>query len=482
MRPKYDVVVVGSGPNGLTAAIVLAQQGLAVCLLEAAQTAGGGTRSSELTVPGFIHDECSAVHPLGIGSPFFKTLALERYGLQWVQSPSPLAHVMTDGSAVLLERSLDETVRGLGVDGPAYHRLLRPFVDEFDPLIEMLLAPLKFPRRPFLMGRFGLKALRSMEGLARSTFKEARASAMLAGIAAHAMIPLDQWATASFGLVLAAAGHAVGWPIARGGSQAIANALLAHFKSLGGELVLGQKVIRLDALPTADVTMFDVGPRQLLSIAGDALPASYHRKVNRFRYGPGAYKVDWALNAPIPWKDPACGRAVTVHLAGTMGDIVAAQKAVNQGALPERPFVLLGQPSIVDDTRAPKGMHTVWAYCHVPNGSPIDATKAIEAQIERYAPGFKDCVVARHTRSALALEAHNPNNVGGDINGGLSDLPQLFFRPVLRADPYSTPNPGIFLCSSSTPPGGGVHGMCGYWAARSALNRLGRALPAPAAR
>ncbi len=472
---RYDAVIVGAGPNGLAAAITLARAGLSTLLVEGSDIPGGGTRSSPLTLPGFTHDVCSAVHPLGAGSPFFRTLGLEEHGLTWIESPTPVAHVMDDGTATPLERSLDATAEQLGRDGASYRNLLQPFVREFQPLIRMILAPLRFPRRPLLMARFGLSAIRSMCGLARSRFRGERPAALLAGIAAHAMIPLDSVVTASFALVLATAGHAVGWPIARGGSQSIANALVSKYRALGGELVLGQHVTHLSQLPEARVYLLDVAARNLLTIAGDVLSSRYKRRVERFRYGPGVFKVDWALSGSIPWRDPHCRRAVTVHLSGNIAQVAAAEAAVHAGRVAERPFVLLGQPSIVDETRAPDGKHTAWAYCHVPHGSAVDALDAIEAQVERAAPGFRDLVLARSTRNAIEMERYDPNCVGGDINGGLSDLTQLFFRPLLKIDPYATSAPHVFICSSSAPPGGGVHGMCGYWAARSALaKRFGR--------
>jgi phytoene dehydrogenase-like protein len=475
---SYDAVVVGAGPNGLAAAITLSEAGLKCLLVDAQEQAGGGMRSSELTLPGYMHDVCSAVHPLGVGSPFFRSLGLERYGLNWLHAPAALAHVMADGSAVMLERSLTRTAQALAADGEAYRRLLEPLVADFDPLIRMILGPLRFPRRPLCMARFGLPALRSMCGLSRSRFANERAGALLAGIAAHAMVPLDELATSSFALVLAMAGHAVGWPIAQGGSQAIADALVAHYRRLGGELLLGHHVADLKQLPSARAYVLDLGPKQLVQLAGDRLPQAYKRRLLRFRYGLGVYKVDWALRGPIPWRDPNCARSVTVHLAGSVADVAAAEQAAHDGKLAERPFVLLGQPSIVDETRAPQGHHTCWAYCHVPGGSDIDAKAAIEQQVERFAPGFRQLIEATATQNAQQIEQHNPNYVGGDINGGISDLAQLFFRPVLRSDPYATPAPDLFLCSSSTPPGGGVHGMCGFWAARSVL-RKAFGLPAP---
>lgn len=469
---QLDVVVIGSGPNGFAAAIALAREGLAVRIVEARDIPGGGMRSLPLTVPGCIHDLCSAVHPLGFASPFFRTLSLERYGLTWQQPATPLAHVMADGRAVTLERSIEATAIQLGRDADAYRRLVTPFVENFDRLLEMVLGPLRVPASPLLFARFGLSALRSMCGLQRRHFTEERTGGLLGGIAAHAMVPLTSLGTASFALVLGLAGHAGGWPVARGGSRSIADALLRCFEAHGGELVTGERVTTLAQLPRARAYVFDVSPRELLSICGERLPPHYRRRVARFRHGPGVSKVDWALRGPIPWRDDACARSATVHLSGTLDDVTAAEAAVNRGELSPRPFVLVGQPGVCDPTRAPEGLHTGWAYCHVPAGSDVDASVAIEAEIERAAPGFRDLVLARHAMTAVELERDNPNYVGGDISGGVSDLWQLFFRPVARLDPYSTPAPDIFICSSSTPPGGGVHGMCGYWAARSVLARV----------
>ena len=472
MAEACEALVVGAGPNGLAAAITLARAGIATRVLEAERTPGGGARTQALTRPGFLHDPCATVHPLAVASPFFATLGLERHGLAWVHPDAPLAHVLEDGRAVLLERSLEATARGLGRDGDAWRRLLAPFVARYADLCDEILGPLRIPRAPGLLARFGWVALRSLEGLVHARFREPAAGALLAGIAAHAMRPLDAPASASFGLVLAAAAHAVGWPLARGGSQAISDALVACLREAGGELETGHRVARLDELPPARAVLFDVTPRQLLAIAGPRLPARYRRALARYRYGPGVFKMDWALDGPIPWRDPACARAATVHLAGDARAVAAAEAAPAQGRLAAEPFVLLVQPSLFDASRAPAGRHTAWAYCHVPHGSPADASAAIEARIERHAPGFRERVLARATRTAAELERYDPNYVGGDINGGAATLRQLFLRPVARWDPYATPLPGIFLCSSATPPGGGVHGMCGHWAARSALARV----------
>jgi phytoene dehydrogenase-like protein len=470
--PRYDAVVVGAGPNGLSSAIVLARAGLSVLVIEGESKAGGGCRSEALTLPGFVHDPCSTVHPLGMSSYFFKSLALEQYGLEWVQPGACVAHLLTDGTAVLMDRSLAVTADRLGRDGPAYAQLLAPFVEHFDRLMAMILGPLRVPSDPLLLGRFGWTALQSLRRVARQRFRDQAAPALLAGIAAHAMLPLDRSATASFALVLGAAAHAVGWPLARGGSQSLSDALVACLQHHGGELVLGERVTRLDRLPKARAYLFDVTPRQLLGIVGGAMPRAYARRLERFRYGPGVFKMDWALDGPIPWQDPHCRQAATVHLSGSLADITAAEAAVHAGKIAERPFTLLVQPSLFDPSRAPPSAHTAWAYCHVPHGSTGDASAAIEAHVERFAPGFCRLIRARSMKNAADMERFNQNYIGGDINGGLADLGQLLFRPVTRLDPYATAIDDVFLCSSSTPPGGGVHGMCGYWAAQTVLRKL----------
>lgn len=477
-RDRYDAVIVGAGPNGLAAAITLAERGLEVLVVEAMESIGGGARTAELTLPGFAHDICSAIHPLALASPFFQRLPLEQLGVEIIQPDAPLAHPLDDGTAVMIERSIEATADGLGQDGDAWRSLMAPLADDFDRLMAGALGPLRLPRHPFALGRFGLSALRSATGIAGRLFDGERAKAAFAGMAAHSMLPLESPITASFGLVLGVAAHAVGWPVIRGGSQSLPNALASHLQALGGEIVTGQRVRRLDELPPSCVVLFDLNPRQVLRIAGDALPAGYQRQLRRFRRGMGAFKVDYALDGPVPWSAPECLRAGTVHLGGSIEEIAASERSIARGGHPDRPYVLVAQQSLFDSTRAPEGSHTLWAYCHVPNGSPVDMTDRIEGQIERFAPGFREQVLARQVTSAQELEAYNPNYVGGDINGGRQDLRQLFTRPAPRLDPYATPNPRLFICSSSTPPGGGVHGLCGYFAASSVLRHWSSRVPA----
>lgn len=469
---EYDAIIVGSGPNGLAAAVALADAGLGVLVVEGQPAAGGGMRSDELTLPGFVHDVCSTVHPLGAASPYLRSLDLEQHGLSWIHSPSEVAHVLASGETVTLERSVEETARQLGRDAASYRALAEPFVEHYETLIKMVLGPLRWPEDPLLFARFGLYALQSMQQLA-GRFRDPQAPALLAGIAAHAMLPLDKLVTSSFALVLGLSGHGVGWPVARGGSGAICHALIARLRARGGEVVTGQTVRSLSELPKARAYVLDVTPKQMIAIAGDRLGSSYVTRLKRFRYGAGVFKMDWALSAPIPWRDARCARAATVHLSGDIADVARSEAEVAKGRVSDKPFVLLVQPTLFDPSRAPAGKHIAWAYCHVPHGSDIDMTDAIEAQIEHAAPGFRDIVLARASVNPKSLELHNPNYVGGDISGGASDIWQLFFRPVTKVDPYATPAPDVFVCSSSTPPGGGVHGMCGYWAARSVLTHLG---------
>ncbi len=469
--PSTDAIVVGSGPNGLAAAIELARSGRSVVVLEAAETIGGGCRSAELTEPGFVHDVCSAIHPLALGSPFLAGLPLRRHGLELVHPPAPLAHPFDDGTAVVLERSVEATADGLSEDGPAYRALLEPLVRDAGPLLEGLLSSLRAPRHPIAVARFARTGLRSARGLAEGRFRGREARALLAGSAAHSTLPLEAPPTAAIGLLLTLLGHAVGWPMARGGSQRIADAMSAHLSSLGGEVRTSRPVGSLDELPSARAVLLDVTPRQLDAIAGDRLSRPYRRALRRYRYGPGVCKVDWALDAPIPWSAPACERAATIHVGGELDEIAASERAVNGGEVPGRPFVLLAQQTPFDPTRAPAGAHTAWAYCHVPNHSGADMSERIEAQVERFAPGFRKVIRARNVIRAPELARYNPNYVGGDISGGLQDMRQALARPVPRLVPYATSARGIYICSSSTPPGGGVHGMCGYLAARAALRR-----------
>ncbi|MCC6616110.1 MAG: NAD(P)/FAD-dependent oxidoreductase [Anaerolineae bacterium] len=466
---EYDAVVVGSGPNGLAAAITLAQAGCKVLLLEARDTIGGGMRTLELTLPGFQHDICSSIHPLGLASPFFRALPLEQFGLEWIFSPVQLAHPFDDGSALLVERSVEATAAQLGADAAIYRHLLGALVAHHEQILHEFLGPLRFPRYPLAMAGFGLPALFPADALANAIFRGWRAKAWLAGMAAHGIRPLEHTATAAIGLMLGMLAHAVGWPLARGGSGQIAAAMGAYLTSLGGEIVTGCEVRSLDDLPPAPIRLFDLTPRQLLRIAGDRFPPRYRRQLEGYRYGPGVFKIDYALSQPIPWREPGCQRAATLHLGGTLEEIAHGEADAWHGRHAARPYTLLVQPTLFDPSRAPDGKHIAWAYCHVPHGSAQDMMATIEAQIERFAPGFRDCILARRTHHAQAMEAYNPNYVGGDINGGVQDLRQLFTRPTLRRVPYSTPLEGVYICSSSTPPGGGVHGMAGYHAARAAL-------------
>ncbi len=473
-----DVVIVGSGPNGLAAGVFLAQSGASVLMLEARSSVGGGTRTAALTLPGFVHDVCSAVHPMAVLSPYLRQLPLEQHGLRWIRPRASVAHPLDDGPAVLLRRSLEDTTSQLEGDRESYERLVAPFLGTPHAFLEDALAPLRIPNHPGLLLRFGLQGVRSATGLARR-FQGTRARALLAGCAAHAILPLEKALTGALALMLLISGHIENWPVAEGGSEAIARALATLFRSLGGTILTGVEVRTLAELPAARVYLFDTSPKQLASIAEPVLPPRYVRRLRRFRYGPGAFKLDWALDGSIPWKDPRCLEASTVHVGGTLEEISASEAGVWRGEHPQRPFVLVCQQSELDRTRAPAGKQTGWAYCHVPPGSTEDRTGTIEAQIERFAPGFRERILARHVTTPANFEQDNPNYVGGAITGGVADLTQLFTRPVARLDPYSTPHPRLFICSASTPPGGGVHGMCGYHAATSALKRLHRLRAAP---
>lgn len=466
---RVDAIVVGAGPNGLAAAIVLTSAGKSVRVLEAESMIGGGARSDALTLPGFIHDICSSVLPLAHASPFFRTLPLSEHGLAYDHPPIPLAHPLDDGSAAVLDRSVDVTAKGLGGDGAAYRRLMQPIVRHADLLTKQFLGPPRPSAHLLTLARFGIPALRSAAALSVSRFRTSQAQALFAGLGAHSMLSLRRPATASFGLVLAAAGHAYGWPFARGGSQRVAEALAALLRSRGGTIATAYRVNNLEQLSEGRVVLFDLTPRQVLSIASRQWSEGFSRQLQRFRYGPGVFKVDWALDGPIPWRADACRRAGTVHVGGTLDEVVAAEDTVAAGQVAERPFVILAQPTVADATRAPSGKHVGWAYCHVPNGSTVDMRERIEAQVERFAPGFMSRILARHVMGPADIERHNANNVGGDINGGIADLRQLFIRPTRRL--YATPNRQLYFCSSSTPPGGGVHGMCGYFSARTALRR-----------
>jgi phytoene dehydrogenase-like protein len=479
-----DVVVVGSGPNGLAAAIALQRAGISVLVLEARPTPGGGMRTAELTRPGFRHDVCSAVHPLGAHSPFLRTLPLGDYGLTYLDPPLAAAHPFADGTAAWLEPSIAATARSLGTDAAAYERLIRPLVADWPRLEHTVLGPLRITRELPALTRFGLRALLPATWLARDVFRGRNARGLWAGMAAHSILPLGAPATSAIGLVLSILGHVRGWPLPRGGSQALADALVGYFRALGGRLETGVELTGLGQLPPARAVLFDLTPSQLLRIAGHRLSPLYRWQLSRYRYGAGVFKVDYALDGPIPFRAEACRRAGTVHLGGTLDEIAAAERAVARGVHPEKPFVLLAQPSVFDPTRAPVGKHTAWAYCHVPNGSTRDLTTAIQAQIERFAPGFRERILDYHVMNTADLERYNPNYRGGDINGGSAHLGQLFTRPALRASPYRTSARALYLCSASTPPGGGVHGMAGYHAAQCVLrdwfpDRLAEPLPTP---
>ena len=471
-RSAYDAVVVGSGPNGLAAAVELARNGRRVAVLEAEDTIGGGARSAEITLPGFVHDLGSAIHPLGYASPFFRSLPLGEHGLEWVHPGAPLAHPFDDGTAAMLERSIPVTAAGLGPDAGSYRRLMEPLAADAERIAGLFVGRLDVPRHPFALVRSGITSLMGARGRAEALFGGEKARGLFAGNAAHSFLPLEKGPSAMFGLLLGTLGHAFGWPFPKGGSQKLADALVSYLVSLGGEIYTDSRVGSVEDVPRTRAVLFDVTPRQLLHIAGEHFTERYRRGLKRYRYGPGVFKVDFALDGPVPWEAEECLRAGTVHLGGTLEEVAAGEAAIGRGEHPERPFVLLAQQSLFDPTRAPEGKHTVWAYCHVPNASEVDMTERIEAQIERFAPGFRERVLAKTAQGPADLERGNANLIGGDINGGYMDLGQLFTRPVPGLNPYSTPAKGLFICSSSAPPGGGVHGMSGYLAARAAMRYL----------
>lgn len=465
----YDAVVIGSGPNGLAAAITIAGAGYSVAVFEAKDTVGGSTRSGELTLPGFVHDLCSAVHPMGISSPFFSSLPLAEHGLKWIQPAAPLAHPIDDGSAVIVERSVEQTAERLGQDEKEYVGLMQPLVSEWQSVARVLAEPTAALQAPLTMLRMGIRSAQSASRLARR-FRTFKARALFAGLAAHSMLPFDALPSGALGLVLGITTHAVGWPFAQGGSQSIANALASYLKALGGEIVTNHLVRSVGDLPRARAYLFDVTPKQLVEIAGSHFPQSFRRKLQDYRYGPGVCKIDWALKAPIPWTAAECARAGTVHVGGTLEEIEESEQAPWIGQHAKKPFVLLAQPTLFDKSRAPAEKHIAWAYCHVPNGSTMDMSERIEEQIERFAPGFRKIILQRHVAVAASLEHENPNLIGGDIGGGAADLSQFIFRPTRRL--YATPAKSIFLCSSSTPPGAGVHGLCGFRSAQCALGSV----------
>lgn len=473
LERSWDAVVIGSGPNGLAAAIELARHDLDVCVLEAGDQVGGGLRSAELTLPGFLHDECSAIHPLGILSPYFQQLPLEDHGLRWLPFPASVAHPLDQEPAVMLYQSMQETAESIGKDGARWRKLFQPFQACADDLFADLLGPLNLrPRRPVQMARFGLAGLRSAKKVARSKFKFDRARALFAGCAAHSVLPLEKATSAAIGMIFPIAAHQQNWPCAAGGSAAIARALEGYIQELGGYIELEHPVKSLADIPESKVVLFDVAPQSFLAIAQDLLPKRYQKRLSKFRYGPAVFKLDWALSEAIPWEDAEIAKASTVHVGGTLEEIAISERLAWEGKFCDKPFLIVCQQSHVDSSRAPKGQHTGYAYCHVPYASTINYTEAIEGQMERFAPGFKDVILARHMSSPQQIEARNANHVGGTITGGANNLSQIWTRPVARLNPYTTPNPRFFLCSSSTPPGGGVHGMCGYHAAQAALKQI----------
>lgn len=464
----YDAVVVGSGPNGLAAAITLQQAGLSVLTIEGRDTIGGGTRSAELTLPGFVHDVCSAIHPMAVLSPFFTTLPLAEHGLEYIYPPVAAAHPFDDGTCAYLTKSVEETAQSLNEDASNYRSLIEPLLQLWPNMYNDILGPLRFPKHPLALARFGLPALLPATRLANKFYNK-QARGLLAGMAAHSIQPLSNIATSAIGLVLSIAGHVKGWPLAKGGSVSLANALASYFLSIGGKIETGLYITSLKQLPSAKAVLFDITPRQLLQIAGHTFSPLYKWQLQRYRYGMGVFKVDWALDGPTPFTAPKVRQAGTVHIGNTLEEIVKGELSTSRGIVAKQPFVLFAQPTVFDTTRAPQGKHIAWAYCHVPNGYDGDMTDIIENQVERFAPGFKQRIIGRHTMNTAQMEDYNANYIGGDINGGIIDIKQLYTRPALRLSPYRTSAKGLYICSSSTPPGGGVHGMCGYHAAKRAL-------------
>lgn len=469
LKTNYDAVIVGSGPNGFAAAITLIRQGLSVLLIEGNQTLGGGARSAELTLPGCIHDVCSSVFPLAENSPVFRSFGLQDFGTEYLEPEFAVAHPLDGGSAAFVKRSIEETANGLGKDSDHYKDIFTPFVNDWTEISSAFLGPLHFSALSVSKFKFAYSALSSAVHFAKNRFTTREARALFAGMAAHSILPLDKLTTSSIGIVLNVLAHVNGWPLVKGGAQRITHALAAHFTSLGGEIEIGNPVTSLKQLPSSKMILFDVTPAQLLSIAGDEFSALYKWQLNRYRYGAGVFKIDWALSDPAPFLNEHCRSAGTVHIGGTLEEIRESESRVWKNLHPKNPFVLFVQPTVIDKSRAPQGKHIGWGYCHVPNGSTVDMTEVVENQIERFAPGFKDCIIQRHVMNTADMQQYNNNYVGGDINGGAAILSQLFTRPVLRLSPYRTSAEGMYVCSSSTPPGGGVHGICGYYAARRAL-------------
>ncbi len=469
---SYDAVVVGSGPNGLAAAITIAEAGFSVKIFEAKETVGGGLRSSHLTLPGFIHDVCSAIHPLGVGSPFFQKLHLEKFGMEWIYPPISLAHPFDDGHAAVLKNSINETAESLDVDKINYINRIQPLVENWNVIIKNILNPLSMPSHPFALGKFGFYALQPAELFIKKFFSGKYGKSFFIGAAAHSILPLHKFLTSAVGLVLIILGHKTGWAFSKGGSQKIADILAYYFESLGGEIEINHPINSIEELPPSRTVLFDITPKQIIKLLDSKLPVNYENKLKKFRYGSGVFKVDWALNTPIPFKNAECLKSGTIHIGGDFKEIIRSEYEVSIGKNPEKPFVILAQQSLFDNTRTPPGKHTAWAYCHVPNGSNFNMLERIENQIERFAPGFKEIIIGRHTISPVELEEYNHNYIGGDINGGMQDWRQFFTRPVMKFNPYSIPFNGCYICSSSTPPGGGVHGMCGYNAAHKAIKFL----------